>query len=885
MSTEPAEPIATYRLQLRPGFGFAEAAEIVPYLAGLGVSHIYTSPALQAAPGSTHGYDIVDYSRLNDELGGRVGQQRLSETLARAGIGWLMDTVPNHMAIGHGENSWWWDVLENGQASRYAGYFDVDWDPPEARLRNTVLLPILGTHYGEALEAGEVQVHRHDGSFMVHYADHAMPVAPPSLDGLLASVAEDCDSDELAFIAESLTRLPASTSVDRRSATRRHRDKEILRRHLARLFEEDPAVAAAADRALAALNTDPDALDGLLERQNYRLAFWRAGGQELDYRRFFDVDALVALRSEDERVFADTHQLLLDLHARGAIAGFRIDHIDGLQDPEGYLDRLKRASGAHWIVVEKVLEDGERLPDTWPVAGTTGYEFLALVNGLFVDPASEGPLSEVYREFAGESHSWEEVVRTKKHLVMQTVLASDINRLTALFIEVCERHRRLRDYTRVELREGLREVIACLRVYRTYVDPAGRAVSEQDRRFIEQAASMARELREDVDPQLIDFLRRVLLLEVRGAVESQLVSRFQQVTGPVMAKGVEDTAFYCFNRMVMLNEVGGTPGRFAISPADFHAENVRRNASWPRSLLATSTHDTKRSEDVRARLALLSEIPENWNAAVKRWATMNSRHRRDGWPDSNSEYLFYQTVVGAWPLDAERAVAYMQKATREAKVHTSWINPNAEFDAALKCFVEAVSQDREFQEDLEAFVGPLVWPGRINSLAQTLLKLTAPGIPDIYQGTELWDLSLVDPDNRRAVDYDLRRRMLDEAGRLSAEEALARADEGLPKLWLTFRALRLRSDDPALFAPGAAYDELGAVGPARANVVAFMRGGRSITIVPRLGLSLNSHAGTTIALPRGRWRNQLADGPDFEGTVAVDDLFAAFPVALLSMIS
>jgi (1->4)-alpha-D-glucan 1-alpha-D-glucosylmutase len=871
----PKAPLATYRVQLRPGFGFEEAAAIAPYLAELGVSHLYSSPYLQAAKGSTHGYDVIDPTRVNEELGGAEAHERFCRTLGENGLGQVLDIVPNHMAIGY-ENVWWWDVQENGPSSRYASYFDVDWDPPQERFRNTVVLPILGDHYGRVLEAGELKLVRRAGSFEVGYFEHRMPVSPRSLDTLLGEAAERCGSPELAFLAEALSRLPLATATDRVSVALRHRDKEVVRAQLARLFQEQPDVARAVDGMVEETNRDPDRLDALLSRQNYRPAFWRTAGRELDYRRFFDVHTLAGLRTEDERVFADTHALVLGWVRRGVLDGLRIDHPDGLRDPEQYFERLRAAAPDAWIVVEKILEPGERLPESWPVDGTTGYDFLNLVGGLFVDPEGERPLTELYAELAGVSSGcadYPELVWQKKHLVLEELLAAEVNRVAEVFLQVCERHRCYRDFMRNELRAAVREVAACFPVYRSYVRAEAGKLTGEDEEHVTMAIEAARARRPDLPSDLFDFFRDLLLLKVRGDVESELVMRFQQLTGPAMAKGVEDTAFYNFHRLVALNEVGGDPGRFGISPEEVHRG---LSESWPRAMLATSTHDTKRSEDVRARLALLSEIPDRWAEAVRRWL---GRHPfPDGFSDRSTAYLLYQTLVGAWPIETERVVAYMEKAAREAKGATAWTRADPEYEDALRSFVESVLADRDFVAGLEAFVAPLVEPGRINSLAQTLIKLTAPGVPDIYQGTELWSLALVDPDNRRPVDYEERRRLLkDLSGVPAPEEILARMDQGLPKLWVIRQALRLRDRLQGSYAP------LPAKGERAGHVFAFSRGGELVAVVPRLVIGLGGDWGdTSLELPPGRWHDELTGEDARGGEVRLADLLRRFPVALLS---
>jgi (1->4)-alpha-D-glucan 1-alpha-D-glucosylmutase len=680
------------------------------------------------------------------------------------------------------------------------------------------------------------------------------------LDELVTAAGDAAESDELISIGVALGRLPPATATDRASVEERHRDKEVLRASLARLLEESAEAAEAVDAELASLNADPDRLDALLVRQNYRLAFWRTAGQETDYRRFFDVQELIALRMEDPAVFAESHELLLGLVEAGKVDGLRIDHPDGLRDPAGYLERLP-ADG--YVVVEKILEGSEPLPSGWPVAGTTGYEFLNRVLGLFVDPAGEEPLTELYGRFTGEETDFEAVARESRMQVMRETLAADLDRLTALAVAVCDRHRRYRDYTRRELHNALRSLAACFPVYRTYVVP-GLEPSAEDVAAMEAAGA-----RSGVDPDLLAFLQEVLLGRVPGGVEADLALRFQQFTAPVMAKGVEDTAFYRYFRLAALNEVGGDPGRFGWSVPAFHSANGVAAARWPATMLSTSTHDTKRSEDVRARLAVLSEMPAAWATAVERWSALNACH---GPPDPNTEYLLYQTLVGAWPLPVDRAVAYLEKAVKEAKRQTSWVTPDEAYEATVRKFVEAVLGDESFVVEVEGFVATVAGGGRVNALAQTLLKLTCPGVPDLYQGTELEDLSLVDPDNRRPVDFEARARLLN-AGPAEA-----------PKLWLLRRALSVRRERyDAAFAPGRGYQPMWAEGVHAERVVAYLRGDHVVVVVPRLVAGLSDWGDTTLLLPPGRWTDELAGGRWWEGNGAVPiaELFAGFPVALL----
>jgi (1->4)-alpha-D-glucan 1-alpha-D-glucosylmutase len=878
-----AEIQATYRLQLEPGFGFDQAAALAGYLAALGVSHVYCSPYLQAAPGSTHGYDVVDPHRVNEELGGDAAHARFCEALRAHGLGQILDIVPNHMAIGTEKNRWWWDVLENGPSSRYAAYFDVDWDPPDERFRDVILLPVLGDQYGKVLEGAEIRLERRGEHFVIRYRDRSFPVAPRSLDVILGQAAQSAGSKLLAFLADAFAGLPGRTATDRDSVERRHRDKEVLRGLLARLLGEDPSAAKAVDAIVAEINADPSRLHALLESQSYRLAFWRMAGRDLGYRRFFDINTLIGLRVEDAGVFADTHARILCWLAGGMLDGVRIDHPDGLRDPEQYLRRLRTAAPEAWIVVEKILEPGESLPESWPDDGTTGYDFMNLSGGLFVDAGGEQALTDLHAEITGEAAEYPALVRETKLLVLRELLGSDVGRLAALLIQACERHLRHRDYTRAEAEEVLREVIACFPVYRTYVRAHAEAVSATEARTIGAAVARAKENRLDLAADLFDFLRDVLVLRIRGPFESELVMRFQQTTGPAMAKGVEDTAFYRFHRLACLNEVGGDPGRFSVAPEDFHRWCAQVQLRRPRTMLATSTHDTKRSEDVRSRLALLSEIPGPWADAVRRWSQRSRRHRRGDAPGRSDEYLLYQTLVGAWPITVERAVAYMEKAAREAKVHTSWTRPDGDYEAALRVFVEGVLGDAELLSDVDRFVAQLVEPGRVTSLAQTLLKLTAPGVPDLYRGTELWDLSLVDPDNRRPVDWEVRRRLLADLEAATPETVWHRIDEGLPKLWVIHKALRLRRRGPAAFGREGSYEPLRARGSRAHHAVAFVRGGAVVTVVPRLVIGLaGDWSDTTLPLPQGAWRNELSGDRVGGGNVLLGELLARFPVALLS---
>ena len=860
----------TYRVQLRPGFGFREAAGILGYLARLGVTHLYTSPYLAAAPGSAHGYDVVDHRRVNDELGGDKAHVELRERLAELGLGQVVDVVPNHMAIANG-NAWWWDVLENGRSSRYASYFDVDWDPPESKLRDTVLLPVLGDHYGRVLEAGGLRLEREGGRFRVRYGEQTYPCSPKTIDRILA----EAGLDDLAVEAAD---LPSSEQDDEASIAERHERKE----RLAREIEDrcaDPEVAREVDAAVARVNADHDTLDDLMLRQNYRLAYWRVASQELDYRRFFDITDLVALRVEREHVFRDTHDVVLGWARDGAIDGIRVDHPDGLRDPEEYFGRVAAAAPEAWLLAEKILQRTETLPASWPVHGTTGYEFGALASGLFVERSAEPTFTALYAEFSGERRPYAEVLYEAKHEVMRGSLAADLERLTVFFVRICEGRRRYRDHTRADLREVLREAAACFPVYRSYVRAERGLIAAEDATVIEEAIGEARVRRPDLDPSLFGLLREILLLRITGPNETGLVMRFQQFTAPVMAKGAEDTAFYRYSRLVALNEVGGEPGRFGTTLSEFHEHNALVQTRWPATLLATSTHDTKRSEDVRLRIALLSQVPGEWADAVRRWRAMAERYRRDDAPDGETEYLLYQTLVGAHPLPLDRALGYVEKATREAKRRTSWSRPDEAYESRVRAFVEGVVRDPAIQADLAAFAGRIAGPARDASLALTLLKLTSPGIPDLYQGTEVWDLSLVDPDNRRPVDFAARERLLAEVTDADAAAVLARSDEGAPKLFLIARALALRARRETAFA--GPYQPLCATGQRGDDVVAYARGDEVVAVAPRATLDRGPWGDTRVPVPEGTWRDVLTGRVARGRELAMSDLLAGFPVALL----
>jgi len=882
-------PLATYRLQLTPDFGFDAATDVLEHLEVIGISHAYCSPYLQAAPGSTHGYDIVDHSRINEELGGAAAHDRFVAALAERGLGQVVDIVPNHMAVGDHRNRWWWDVLTHGPASRFAEWFDVDWTPTESKLLNRVLLPVLGDHYGNVLDNDELVLHRDGADFSVRYHDHRYPVSPRSLDQLIAVAAARTGDERLAFVAEQLGRLPIASTDDDDEAIRRRRDTGVLLTLLGDILEHSTAVADALDSLVDVTNADHDALHELLERQNYRLAFWKTASSELDYRRFFDIDALAGIRVENPLVFDEVHRLPLQWVREGSVQGLRVDHPDGLLDPTGYFQRLAAAAPLAWIVAEKILEPGESLRSDWPVAGTTGYEYLNIVNGLFVDPAGEASLTLTFQQYTGTTDDVGQVIETAKAVVLDSMLTTDLERLTNLLSRLCERDRARRDHIRSDLRDAVRALIIAFPVYRTYVR-RGTTTDAVDRAIIDGACAAALKTHPELGTDLLEYVAGVLRGDNADADTREFAYRFQQVTSPVMAKAVEDTAFYRYTRLISLNEVGGSPDHFGLSVEDFHASNAAAQLTHPDRMITTSTHDTKRSEDVRLRIDLLAEIPERWDSAVHAWGVLCDNWM-GGERDRGVEYLLHQTLVGAYPLTAERVHEYLTKAMREAKNRTSWLSPDEAFEQHMHDLVDHLLGDGGYRADLRAFALPLVRPGRISALSQKLITLTVPGVPDLYQGSELWTDDLVDPDNRRPVDYELRTSL---ARRLRHErpDALHQwglddpADTGAAKLWTVMAALDTRRRNADCFVgERASYTPLTATGHAADHVVAFYRGDAVITVAPRLPLRLEQHGGwldTEIELPAGRcFTNVLTGEIVVGGMQSIETLFARFPAALL----
>ena len=880
-------PTATYRLQFNKNFTFRQAREIVTYLHHLGISDAYASPYFQAGAESLHGYDITDHNKFNAAIGSREDYDAWVAELHAHGMGQIADFVPNHMGINDPQNVWWQDVLENGPSSLYAPYFDIDWRPLKTDLHDKVLLPILGDQYGRVLERGELRVRFDGGSFLLTYFDHVFPIAPGTyryiLELALENLAEFREEDfyaEFQSILTALEYLPRRTETDPERIKERAREKEIIKKRLERRCAEAPQVQRAIEKAVETINGhigDPrsfDRLDELLNAQSYRLAFWRVAAEEINYRRFFDVNDLAAIRVELPEVFDAVHKLLFELVASGAVTGLRIDHPDGLYRPLEYFEKLQmrcakalrfplpKDGRAIYLIVEKILTGEEQLPQNWPVHGTTGYGFANQVAGVLVDHNAEGAISKIFKRFIGHSLHFGHLVYAKKRLVMRISLANEVNVLGTMVDRLSEQNRWFRDYTLEALARAVRETIACFPVYRTYLEP-GKPVSEEDRAVIERAVAAAKRRNPAIEESVFNFLRDLLLFrfpenldEEQRAAHAEFVLKFQQFTGPITAKGLEDTVFYIYNRLAALNEVGGEPQLFGLSVETFHERNLRRQRDWPASLLATSTHDSKRSEDVRARMLAISEIPPLWGRSLQKWRTTNRRFKKQiddaEAPDAGEEYLLYQTLLGTWPVDLDgapvpsvgpkfiaRIQRYMAKALKEAKLNTSWIQPNENWDDAMHEFVARILEAGPRNKFLPAFLpvaAEIARLGAINSLAQTVIKLTAPGVPDIYQGTEIWDDSLVDPDNRRPIDYARRREMLTQIENVPANELMQCWPDGRIKMRLTQRLLHLRRENSELFREGI-YEPINFGGAFADCAIGFVRRHRDraiIVIVPRL---------------------------------------------------
>jgi (1->4)-alpha-D-glucan 1-alpha-D-glucosylmutase len=916
-----AVPISTYRVQFGPSFHFTDGEAIVPYLDALGIGQLYASPYFRARPGSTHGYDVVDHTRFNPEIGDEREHRRMVDALYARGMGHIVDFVPNHMGIGT-DNPWWVDVLTWGVLSPYSFYFDIDWHKKSVG-GGKVVLPVLGDHYGAVVERGELNVEFHApaDALTIAYFDHRFPLTPPSYGMILTHAAQDAPPETAAILRELGASFSALRGKPRDDTKRRAlRDRSsALRRELTARAATDPSFARALEEGCRAFTSDPVRLDALVAAQHYRIAYWRVSSDEINYRRFFDINDLAGLRVEDAEVLARTHELVFAMIADERIQGLRIDHIDGLFNPAGYAQLLVDRSAALgqplYLVVEKILLGNERLRPSWRIAGTTGYDFMNLVAGIFVDQNMERGFDRLYQRVTGRRTTFAEEAYEAKYRVMRIDLASELSVLIDGLVRIAHADRRSRDFTSNALRRALIDVFASFPVYRTYV--VDEHIGPEDRDVITIAVEAARGRSEFPDNAIFDFIRDALsaqLVERAGVTYDRtdvlrLAMRAQQYTGPVTAKSLEDTAFYRYVRLVALNEVGGEPERFGRSPDEFHAANIERAATHPHAMLATATHDHKRGEDTRLRIAALTEFPAEWSRAVARWSRMNAAfHAGPDTPSAVAEYLFYQTVVGTLPATwlreesisaeefaeyAERLVAYSHKAAREAKLRTSWIDVNAGYEDGLAAFVRsALAPETPFLRDARAFVAQLAPVAAVHSLAQVALKLGAPGVPDIYQGTELWDFSLVDPDNRRPVDYDLRRAMLAEfaADDFTLEPLLEQWHDGRIKLYVTWKLLQLRRKNVVLFLNGS-YVPLTVTGPAAASIVAFARE-HIIFAVPRL-VRGRAFGGLHVAFdeeritglrPGARYRNIfdgriLAIGDD--GTIAAGDAFAGLPLAVL----
>lgn len=930
-------PSSTYRLQFNRHFTFADATRILPYLHAFGITDCYASSFLKAIPGSLHGYDLVDPASLNPEVGTEEAYHEFIRALKDHGMGTILDVVPNHMGIGKSVNAWWTDVLENGESSPYSNFFDIDWDPVKPELKDKVLLPILGDLYGVVLENQEMVLTYENGGFFIGYHDHRLPVAPKPWAMILSHRLEDLIKQagatdphvqEFQSIITALGHLPSRSAHDPGVVEERYREKAIIKKRLAGLLGESRLVATFIEENVRLFNGtkgEPrsfDLLEGLLADQAYRPAYWRVASEEINYRRFFDINELAAIKMEEPAVFRECHALIFRLLKEGAVTGFRIDHVDGLYDPGDYLRQVQARArevlslsedspGSEdrplFLVVEKILGQDESLPDTWPVHGTTGYEFLNMVNGLFVDTANARAFDGIYARFIRDRLSYDDLAYEKKKLIMRVSMASEINVLGHQLNRLSECDRRTRDFTLNSLTHTIREIIACFPVYRTYVPPGSESVMERDHAYIQRAVAKAKRKNPALSGLVFDFVRDLLLKRADARLQQdreevlRFVMKFQQTTSPVTAKGIEDTAFYIYNRLVSLNEVGGAPDEFGIPVATFHKRMRERQARWPGSLSATSTHDTKRSEDVRARINVLSEMPRAWKGHLVRWSKLNKKHKTnlDGQtaPDRNEEYLLYQTLIGAWPLApcdesqyrtfCDRIQSYMTKALKEAKVHTSWTNPDETYDSAVRLFIERIldrSKPNPFMADFLPFQEQIAEYGMYNALSQVLLKVTAPGVPDFYQGTELWEFNLVDPDNRRPVDYSLRARMLadlqgvcEEAGpdhRNLVHELLVNRVNGKVKVYDAMTALIYRRDHSELFLNGE-YVPLESQGAKKDNLCAFARihGDEAVvTVVPRLVAGLNPDA-KTAPIGSGVWGDTAITVPSWRPGSPYRNLF------------
>lgn len=925
-------PIATYRLQFNGDFGFDAAHKITGYLAELGISDLYASPIFKARSGSTHGYDVVDPNQLNPELGTPETFEALIQTVQSHQMGWLQDIVPNHMAY-DSQNLWLMDILENGPDSGYVEFFDLAWNAPFGNSQEPILAPMLGNFYGDSLEKGEIQLQYDESGLSVNYYALKLPLKLESyalfLTYNLGRLARTLGRKHPDFI-KLLGILYILKNISSDVVGKQRQDQtDFVKGLLWEVYTGNPEVQAFIDENIQVFNGEPgnsesfNLLDRLLSEQFYRLSYWKVGAEEINYRRFFTVNELISVKVEELKVFQNTHDLIFKLVQEGKFTGLRIDHIDGLYNPTEYLERLCDRLGDTYITVEKILQLGENLPDDWPIQGTSGYDYLNYINGIFCQTESRDQFQKIYYESTGCGASFEDIVTQKKHLILDKNLAGDIDNLATLAKKISTKYRYSNDFTINGLKRALAEVLTRFPVYRTYASQNG--ISEPDRAFVREVIEAAKE----ETPLLLNelnFLEKLLLLEYDSTLTSTekdqwlyFVMRVQQYTGPLMAKGVEDTAFYVYNRLLSLNEVGGEPGHFGITLSEFHEFNQVRQARWSAAMSATSTHDTKRGEDTRARLNVLSELPEDWQQQVRSWSEMNRRHkvkfREMLLPDRNDEYALYQTLVGAFPFDEQefpefvnRVKDYVIKAIRESKVYTAWLRPNPDYENACLRFVEAIldsSADNPFLAALKPFQQRIAFYGIFNSLAQVLVKTTSPGIPDFYQGTELWDFSLVDPDNRRPVDFDRRQQWLHEIkaqtqsnGLELVKALLNHLTDGRIKLFLTMQALKARTEYLPVFQAGD-YLPLEVTGPLQNHIIAFARrtpDTTALTIVPRfltslvqpgsLPLGRDLWQDTALQLPTDfptHWQDAIVQQPvqAHAGQIAIGDALQHFPVALL----
>jgi (1->4)-alpha-D-glucan 1-alpha-D-glucosylmutase len=917
-------PSAVYRVQLNKSFNFRQAKALIPYFKDLGVEALYCSPYFQAMPGSVHGYDVTDPTKINREVGSMEDHEQFCKTLTDNGMGQIMDVVPNHMGILGNNNPWWQDVLENGKASMYADFFDIDWEPVKNELKNKVLLPVLGDHYGALLEDQQIKLVQNEGSFWIHYFDHHFPVDPGEypfilelgINELQKTLPPD-DGGLLQYLSiiTAFKNLPPKTERDPQRRMERNREKEIAKKRLAALFEVSNSMLSFVNERVRIFNGQKgdrksfDLIDELLNRQAYRLAFWRVATEEINYRRFFDINSLAAIRMEDWQVFHAHHHLLFDLLVAGKVQGLRIDHPDGLYDPTAYFNRLQvqylyrlfikehnlpedpgennpirimiskalKEDLPLLVVTEKILDRTEQLPENWQVHGTVGYDYLNALNGLFADKNNEEEFTQIYEDFIGRKTNFGELVYSKKKVFALVQMASEINSLGHRLDRISEQDRRYRDFTRNNLTVAIREVIACFRVYRTYISPGDEFVSDRDVKYITMAVERAKQKTPSLNPAVFDFLRDILLLKLDRDIPEQdkelyhdFVLRFQQLTAPIMAKGEEDTAFYVYNRLLSLNEVGGNPFHFGYTVQEFHQKNLERCKQWPLSMVTTSTHDTKRSKDLRMRLHVLSEIPEEWKQKLKIWPVINEKFKtmiNDNLePGTNTEYFIYQILLGVWPPAlkglpspelVERLWQYFLKSIREAKNNTEWRQPNLKYEDAVKKFVQGILSCKEFVDDLTVFQQKTAFYGALNTLSALTIKIASPGIVDVYQGNELFDYRLVDPDNRMPVDFSQRQGLLEQ---LKSGFKPSHYQDDRTKLYITWKGLNFRHQNAELFLQGE-YIPLEVTGAKARHVIAFLRrhnGKMAVVVAGRFFTKLvgqgevldpNIWEDTTIAFP------------------------------------